>query len=62
MFGRRQFLVKAYKLFDLLVMVVCFAFASWLSFLQGNGLRSFEQFLAIRIKVVTGLEGFAALP
>jgi FlaA1/EpsC-like NDP-sugar epimerase len=60
MFGRRQFLVKAYKLFDLLVMVVCFAFASWLSFLQGNGLRSFEQFLAIRIKLVNFIL-FAAL-
>ena len=52
MIDRRQLLVKAFKLFDLLVMIFCFAFASWISFLHQNGLRSFEQFLAIRIKIV----------
>jgi exopolysaccharide biosynthesis polyprenyl glycosylphosphotransferase len=52
MIDRRQLLVKAFKLFDLLVMIFCFAFASWISFLHQNGLRSFEQFLAIRIKIL----------
>ena len=51
MIDRRQFLVKAFKLFDLFIMTACFAFASWTSFLHQNGLRSFEQFLAIRIKI-----------
>jgi exopolysaccharide biosynthesis polyprenyl glycosylphosphotransferase len=52
MMYRRQLLVKAFKLFDLLVMIFCFAFASWISYLHQNGLRSFEQFLAIRIKIL----------
>jgi exopolysaccharide biosynthesis polyprenyl glycosylphosphotransferase len=51
MIDRRQLLVKAFKLFDLFIMIFCFAFASWISFLHQNGLRSFEQFLAIRIKI-----------
>jgi len=52
MIDRRQLLVKAFKLFDLFIMIFCFAFASWISFLHQNGLRSFEQFLAIRIKIL----------
>jgi len=51
MTNRRQLLVKAHKLFDILVMSMSFALASWISFLQHNGLNSFQQFLSIRIKV-----------
>jgi len=51
MTNRRQLLVKAHKLFDLFVMGMSFALASWISFLQHNGLNSFQQFLSIRIKV-----------
>jgi exopolysaccharide biosynthesis polyprenyl glycosylphosphotransferase len=51
MTDRRQLLVKAYKLFDTFVMAVCFAVASWVSYLNQNGLYSFDQFLSIRIKV-----------
>src|SRR4030042_5137042 len=52
MIDRRQLLVKAFKLFDLFIMTFCFAFASWISFLHQSGLLSFEQFLAIRIKIL----------
>jgi len=33
-------------------MIFGFAFASWVSFLHQNGLRSFDQFLAIRVKIL----------
>ena len=52
MIDRRQLLVKAFKLFDLIIMTLSFAFASWITFLHQNGIHSFEQFLAIRIKVL----------
>jgi exopolysaccharide biosynthesis polyprenyl glycosylphosphotransferase len=51
MTDRRQLLVKAYKLFDILVMSACFALVSWLSYLSQNNLYSFDQFLSIRIKI-----------
>jgi len=51
MTDRKQLLVKAHKLFDLFVMGMSFALACWISFLQHNGLNSFQQFLSIRIKV-----------
>src|SRR4030042_1333826 len=52
MIDRRQLLVKAFKLFDLFIMMLCFASASWISFLHQNGFRSFEQFLGMRIKIL----------
>lgn len=51
MTDRRQLLVKAYKLFDIFIMAACFAVASWVSYLNQNGLYSFNQFLSIRIKI-----------
>jgi len=52
MIDRKQLPVKTAKLFDLFIMIFSFAFASWISFLYQNGLRSFEQFLSIRIKIL----------
>src|SRR4030067_3237323 len=57
---RRQLLAKASKLFDVVVIFFCFALSSWFSNLPGGGLRSFEQFLAIRIKILNFVL-FAAL-
>src|SRR4030067_3482490 len=57
---RRQLLAKASKLFDVVVIFFCFALASWFSNLHGSGLHSFEQFLAIRIKILNFVL-FAAL-
>ncbi len=50
MFDRRRILLKAYKLFDLLVMVCSFALATWMTYYQ-SGPISFDEFLSIRIKV-----------
>jgi hypothetical protein len=50
MTDRRQILLKAYKLFDLLVMVFSFALATWMTYYH-SGPISFDEFLSMRIKV-----------
>lgn len=52
MIGRRRVLQKGFKLFDVFVMVACFAFASWASYLRGSETDSFSEFLSIRIKII----------
>lgn len=47
---RRQILLKAFKLFDLLVMVFSFALATWMTY-YNSGPISFDEFLSMRIKV-----------
>jgi exopolysaccharide biosynthesis polyprenyl glycosylphosphotransferase len=49
--NRRQLLLNAYKLFDVLVMLGCFALASWISFSLQNGDISFHEFISMRIKI-----------
>lgn len=51
MLGRRKLLIRAYKLFDLLVMVFCFSLASWITYLRLNVFYSPEQFFSMRVKV-----------
>ena len=51
MFDNRQFLIKSYKLFDLVVMIFSFALATWLTFHDQVAIYSFEEFLAMRIKL-----------
>jgi exopolysaccharide biosynthesis polyprenyl glycosylphosphotransferase len=48
---RRQILLKAYKLYDLLVMSGSFALATWVSFYYEKGIISFDNFLSMRVKV-----------
>jgi exopolysaccharide biosynthesis polyprenyl glycosylphosphotransferase len=50
--NRRQLLLNAYKLFDVLVMLGCFALATWVSFSFQNGDISFQQFISMRIKIL----------
>jgi exopolysaccharide biosynthesis polyprenyl glycosylphosphotransferase len=50
MTDRRQILLKAYKLFDLLVMMGSFALATWMTYYQ-SGPISFDEFLSMRIKI-----------
>ena len=50
MFDRRRILLKAYKLFDLLVMMGSFALATWMTYYQSAPI-SFDEFLSMRIKV-----------
>jgi len=50
MFDRRRILLKAYKLFDLLVMMGSFALATWMTYYH-SGPISFDEFLSMRIKV-----------
>jgi FlaA1/EpsC-like NDP-sugar epimerase len=47
---RRQILLKAFKLFDLVVMVLSFALATVVVYYQ-NGMVSFAEFLTMRVKV-----------
>ena len=51
MFDNRQILVRSYKLFDLLVMIFSFALATWITFHDQVAIYSFEEFLAMRIKI-----------
>ena len=52
MFNRRLIVLKAYKLFDIFVMLFSFSLATWLSNPQLNGINSLENFLSVRIKLV----------
>jgi len=47
---RRQILLKAFKLFDMLVMVLSFVLATVVVYYQ-NGMVSFDEFLSLRVKV-----------
>ena len=51
MFDNRRFLVRSYKLFDLLVMIFSFTLATWITFHDQAQIFSFSDFLAMRIKV-----------
>ena len=46
---RRNILLKAYKLFDLLTMTCAFLLAAWISYHQ-MGRISFVEFMEMRIK------------
>ena len=48
--NRRQFLISAHKIFDLLVMVLAFAAASAAVLFQTTGI-TFEEFISMRVKV-----------
>jgi exopolysaccharide biosynthesis polyprenyl glycosylphosphotransferase len=48
---RRQILLEAFKLLDLIIMMGAFALAAWLSFELHDGGISFKEFLGMRIKV-----------
>jgi len=52
MSDRRQFLVRAYKIFDLLVMLFCFVLATLITNPRLSGFGSIQEFLSVRIKMV----------
>ena len=51
MFNCRLLLERAYKIFGLLVMLFCFALATWIYNPRLTGLSSLEQFLTVRIRL-----------
>ena len=52
MFDNRQLLIKAYKLFDLMVMLTSFTLATGVTFHDQGAISSFEEFLTMRIKIL----------
>ena len=48
---RRRILLNAFKLLDLVVMVVAFSVATWVSYYQIGWTVSFTQFIDMRVKV-----------
>ncbi|MBW1699638.1 MAG: sugar transferase [Deltaproteobacteria bacterium] len=52
MIKQRNILLKAYKLFDVSIMVFSFALATWITNPQLNGLDSLGEFLSVRIKLI----------
>jgi len=51
MSSRRQTLISAYKLIDILVMVFSFGLAGWITFFLQKGGISFGEFLSMRIRL-----------
>lgn len=48
---RRRILLNAFKLLDILIMVVAFSVATWVSYNQNGNTVSFAQFIDMRVKV-----------
>ncbi|MGD8836912.1 MAG: sugar transferase, partial [Desulfobacteraceae bacterium] len=44
-------IIQFYKIFELLVMLICFALATWITYFDDAAMFPFEEFLAMRIKV-----------
>jgi exopolysaccharide biosynthesis polyprenyl glycosylphosphotransferase len=61
MFANYRFIIKSYKLLDLLAILVSFALATWITFYGEEEWFSFHEFLSMRIKVQNFLLFFGLL-